>query len=184
MSIKPVSDIVMDAVAAADPASVAAARARLSTAAGGAPAEPFALDRTRVASPRPQAAVAAAADPPAPDAFKKFEAMVLGQFVETMLPKDAGAAFGGGFAGEMWRGLAAEQIAGQLAERGGIGIARTLLADHYRAGTAIVPVGPMDGPAARAQADRDRLGAALLDETERRFAKAVGAPEAGAADRA
>jgi len=69
----------------------------------------------------------------APEAFRRFEAMVLSQFVEAMLPEQADAAYGGGLAGDMWRSLAAEKIAAEVAERGGVGIARHLLRDHYAA---------------------------------------------------
>lgn len=41
-------------------------------------------------------------------------------------------SFGGGFAEETWRGMQAEQFAGALAEKGGIGLADQLMGDLLR----------------------------------------------------
>lgn len=41
-------------------------------------------------------------------------------------------SFGGGFAEETWRGMQAEQVAGSLAEQGGIGLADNLMSDLLR----------------------------------------------------
>ena len=41
-------------------------------------------------------------------------------------------SFGGGFAEETWRGMQAEQFAGALAEKGGIGLADQLMSDLLR----------------------------------------------------
>lgn len=38
-------------------------------------------------------------------------------------------SFGGGFAEETWRGMQGEQLANQIAESGGLGIAENLLGD-------------------------------------------------------
>ena len=65
-----------------------------------------------------------AASPAEP--YRQFEAFVLQTFIESMLPKDANHVFGDGIAGSFWSSMLAEQIAGQLAEAGGLGIADTL----------------------------------------------------------
>jgi hypothetical protein len=57
--------------------------------------------------------------------YRRFEAMVLASFVESMLPADS-ALFGEGTAGSVWRAMLAEQIAGEMASGGGIGIAAQL----------------------------------------------------------
>ncbi|HEV7253121.1 MAG TPA: rod-binding protein [Mesorhizobium sp.] len=114
LALPPVSGLV-SGTQAAEPSS----RAR---ATEGAPA--FAASLSSQAGSWTQAPAEVA-----PEAFRRFEAMVLSQFVEAMLPKDADAAYGGGLAGDMWRGLAAEKIADEVAERGGVGIARHLLRD-------------------------------------------------------
>ena len=53
---------------------------------------------------------------------------MLRQALELMLPKTGQDLFGGGFAGETWRSMLAERLAEALAQRGGVGIARTLAA--------------------------------------------------------
>ncbi|WP_026379077.1 rod-binding protein [Afifella pfennigii] len=67
------------------------------------------------------------APPPASAAaYQDFEAMVLTSFVQTMMPSNAPAVFGSGSAGEIWRSMLAEQIARQIADAGGVGIAGQL----------------------------------------------------------
>ncbi|RWO96952.1 rod-binding protein, partial [Mesorhizobium sp.] len=82
---------------------------------------------------------AAAATDPA-NKFKKFEAMVLQTFIQNMLPKDTEGVYGKGLAGDMWKSQLAERVADVMAERGGIGIAKSMLADHYLEGKRVVPV--------------------------------------------
>ncbi len=79
---------------------------------------------------------------------QEFEAFVLRSFVETMLPDDASAAYGSGTAGEIWKGMKAEQIGNAMARSGGIGIAEKLARLH--------PAEPM--PAAQPQAERPVRG--------------------------
>jgi len=59
--------------------------------------------------------------------------MVLQTFIQNMLPKDGAAVYGKGMAGEMWKSMLAEKVAGVVAERGGIGIADRMLGEHYAA---------------------------------------------------
>ncbi len=61
------------------------------------------------------------------DSYQKFEAMVLQNFVQSMLPKESATFFGEGTAGEIWKSMMAEQLAAMLAEGGGIGIAQSLM---------------------------------------------------------
>ncbi len=58
--------------------------------------------------------------------YRDFEAMVLQTFIKSMLPTDAQTVFGGGMAGDMWKGMMAEQLGQVLADGGGIGIAKQL----------------------------------------------------------
>jgi peptidoglycan hydrolase FlgJ len=72
------------------------------------------------------------------EAASAFEAVLLRQAMETMLPKAGPSLFGGGFANETWRSMFAEKLAESLARRGGVGIAQavaTTLADAERAGS-------------------------------------------------
>lgn len=68
-----------------------------------------------------------------PESFKRFEAMVLQTFIQNMLPKDGAAVYGKGMAGDMWKSMLAEKVAGVVAERGGIGIAERMLGGRYAA---------------------------------------------------
>lgn len=69
--------------------------------------------------------------------YRNFEAFVLQSFIQSMLPHDAQGVFGQGTAGEMWKGLLAEQLGKQLARAGGIGIAKQIYKSHpMDAGTA------------------------------------------------
>lgn len=60
------------------------------------------------------------------NAPEQFEAFVMQSFIEEMLPKSADGVFGSGLAGDYWRSMLAEQVAGQVAKRGGIGIAKMI----------------------------------------------------------
>ena len=128
MAISPPSDLILDVAKTADPVELREATSRLRTIASGGTGEGFAL-AFQSASSRAVAAGdsfraagidrAAAAKTPGED----FEAMILTQFVETMLPNDAEQVFGEGSAGEIWKSMLAEQVATQLAASGGVGIA-------------------------------------------------------------
>jgi hypothetical protein len=72
--------------------------------------------------------VATAAAGGAAETYRGFEAMFLSGFVESVLPKGSNAVFGAGSAGQIWRSMLAEQIAAQMAQSGGIGIADQLQA--------------------------------------------------------
>lgn len=82
------------------------------------------LRNAHALSQRP--AAAAGAVPPANiAAFKKFEAMALTQFLDAMMPDNAGV-FGGGTAGRSWKSLLTEKLGAHVAEGGGLGIAARL----------------------------------------------------------
>lgn len=171
MAISPPSDIVLDVARAADPAEIEAARARLralvDAAQGG---EGFAA--TARAGMR-GAPVAAGPRSETPEAFRKFEAMVLQTFVQGMLPDGAENVYGAGLAGEMWKSFLAKEMAGAMAERGGIGIADRVLSDYYMVDDQRVPVSGVHGDkVAREAADlQSLLATALVDEHQRRFAR-------------
>lgn len=143
MAIKPPSDIVFDVTRAADPARYQTAAAKLS--AGARPVDPTGFDHAmQVASAAPlisggfdaysarntirNSAQAVKSDP-TKLAAQQFEAFVLQTFVESMMPKNAERTFGKGNAGAIWKSMMAEQIAGQVAKAGGVGIA-----DHVLSG--------------------------------------------------
>lgn len=128
MAISPPSDLILDVAKAADPVELRDATSRLRSIAAGGSGEGFALAFQDASShafdvgTRFRAAGSSNAAP-AKTPGEDFEAMILTQFVETMLPDDAEQVFGKGSSGEIWKSMLAEQVATQLAASGGVGIA-------------------------------------------------------------
>ncbi|MEI8719637.1 MULTISPECIES: rod-binding protein [unclassified Mesorhizobium] len=174
LAISPPSDIVMDVARAVDPADIETARAALAKRAGGATGT-FSLDTAASVDAgsilsRATADKAAAATDPAKK-FKKFEAMVLQTFIQNMLPKDTEGVYGKGLAGDMWKSQLAERVADVMAERGGIGIAKSMLADHYLEGKRVVPVGPVSGGPEKTEVDQQNsLSTSLVHQLQRKAA--------------
>ncbi|AWB23930.1 flagellar biosynthesis protein FlgJ [Methylobacterium currus] len=145
MSITPPSDIVLDVARAADPSRYQEAAAKLSQP-GSAGATAFAdaardvglsthvpLDaRGALLTLQNQTAMTGAGSDP----YKKFEGLVLQQFVEAMMPEKSETVYGKGNAGGIWKSMLSEQIGAQIAKAGGIGIARMLNAAHPAAPAA------------------------------------------------
>jgi Rod binding domain-containing protein len=128
LSISPPSDIVFDVAKAADPQKYRQAVEKLAGV-GGASAEIAELGVSQQAFPPAPGAVSSPAprktEPPA-NAYQQFEAYFLQTFVESMLPKDSNALFGSGPAGNIWRSMLAEHLAGNLAKSAEFGIAKKL----------------------------------------------------------
>jgi flagellar protein FlgJ len=78
--------------------------------------------------------------PAAPDksleVYQKFEAMILQSFIGDMLPTDSEQLYGKGTAGEIWKGMMAEQLGAVLSKGGGIGIAARMMGDRFDAAVA------------------------------------------------
>ena len=136
MAISPPGDIVLDVLNNADPAALEVAQSKLK--AGQATAE-----AQRLAGTDESFASVMRSDPasetfkikhrldgvekkPVPETYRKFEAMVLQNFIKTMLP-DSEEVYGKGASGEIWKGMMAEQVANEIAREGGIGIAEKLM---------------------------------------------------------
>src|SRR5579883_162723 len=148
VAINPPSDIVLDVLNAADPSRAEAVAQRLNALAGGSPASAAAdfakaLDAARQSSAGALAGGAgmadariklskkdAAAAQKAKNAQVEFEATLLNNLVDDMLPKDAAGVFGQGTAGDVWRSMLGDQIAHQIAKSGELGIAKRLFANH------------------------------------------------------
>jgi flagellar protein FlgJ len=122
------SQVALDVMRPPALPDIAAARADLARRPGTAADAAFAVDDKGKADAPAEAGKAAA-----PESFRRFEAMVLQTFIQNMLPKDGAAVYGKGMAGEMWKSMLAEKVAGVVAERGGIGIADRMLGEHYAA---------------------------------------------------
>lgn len=144
MGINPPSDIVSDVARAADPVRYAAAARRLSDLAQTADGSDFksALKATEIEFSGPPTVddytirvalkndAVFSREARTDEVYQQFEALVLRNFVETMLPKNSEAVFGKGTAASIWRSMMAEQIGHQVAKAGGIGLASSVMAAH------------------------------------------------------
>jgi hypothetical protein len=132
MSIFPATDIVSDVARAADPVKLRLATRRLEDiGAEKARSAEFAL-----AAPGRSAMTPATIDTGAPRGVRvdtlgptqKFEAFLLQNWLETVLPKTSSGVYGGEAGADIWRSMMAEQIGYQLARADVIGLHRLL--DH------------------------------------------------------
>lgn len=168
MSINPVSDIVLDVARAADPVKSRAAAEKLSHGEAISQASTSGFDHvlanatTRLPTSLQSfdgAGTKSSEMLPRMDArtkpYKGLEQLVLKNLVQCMIPKESGAFFGAGTAGDIWRSLLADQLAAQAGETVDLGIAHRPMASpnsiaspaqvHQRA-DAIMPGGrPLDG---------------------------------------
>lgn len=170
MAISPPSDLVLDVVRAADPSAVQEAQTKLKTqrasfeatsladAGNGFGAAVGILNRDSAMTASVSASGGAAADK-VPATYRKFEAMVLQNFVKSMLPADSEEIYGKGTTGEIWRGMMAEQIGDVIAESGGIGIAASLMKDHEKKNVA--------GDIARVDPNDQRVATAMVQQLQR-----------------
>jgi Rod binding domain-containing protein len=151
MAINPPSDIVLDVVNAADPSRLLEAQAKLKAGQATLQAQRLASTEHSFDSTiardhlRNNARLDAVDKKQIPETYRKFEAMVLSNFLKSMMP-DSDEIYGKGATGEIWKGMMAEQLANEIARSGGIGIADKLSengstalrskadADHNRSG--------------------------------------------------
>ena len=136
MAINPGTDLLSDALAAADPQRAKAAEERLARLSVEDPGdlsaapqfeEVLASQNTSL-HPAPSAAALFGTVQPAKrgDPYEQFEVTVLKSLFELMLPAKANSVFGSGFAGEVWRSMLADSLAGVAGKAGVAGIARSL----------------------------------------------------------
>jgi hypothetical protein len=74
-----------------------------------------------------------------PDAYVQFEALLLQNMVEAMMPKDSEAMFGSGTAGMIWKSMLAEKVAAEIARTGTLGIAKQIAAGEAAKSAAAAP---------------------------------------------
>lgn len=152
MSIQTATDLILDVVRAADPAvaqkaeaMLEAASARKTEIAAKSPAFEHQLlastDPSKVLAPVPAAATSEHTPDQVKETYQRFEAMILQSFIGSMLPQDSEELYGKGTAGEIWKGMMAEQLGAALAKGGGIGIAERMLADRIAPGLPPEPAG-------------------------------------------
>jgi Rod binding domain-containing protein len=177
LAISPPSDIVLDVARAVDPAELAAARTQLAERARAGVGKTGFPEITPTETPSKNMtdmrfAGHAGADRTGktPEAYRKFEAVVLQSFMQSMMPKDSEAVYGKGLAGDMWKSELAKQLGTVLSERGGIGIANRLLKDHYMVGDKKVALTGASEGARKDEADMKRmLSTALVQEIQRKL---------------
>ncbi|MEM5494488.1 rod-binding protein [Hoeflea sp. AS16] len=149
MSIQTATDIILDVVRAADPAVAQRAEAMLEAAsvrkseqAAGTPAFQHQLlasadsSSVSVASGKDGASAKDAVPDKSLEIYQRFEAMILQNFIGSMLPKDSEQLYGEGTAGDIWKGMMAEQLGAVLSKGGGIGIAARMMGDRFSTGLA------------------------------------------------
>lgn len=126
MTVRIPSDLVVDVMRAADPVKAQmAARKLAATSATAVAGADFEQVMTQAVAPSQEEPAAAHAKPAA-DPYGQFESFMLRDAFETMLPKDDASAFGEGFAGGVWRSMAADQFASIFTQHGGLGVAEML----------------------------------------------------------
>ncbi len=135
MAISPTSDLILDVARAADPQKAFAATRALNGATVGDGAgftstlAGFSPSLTRYGTHNPSPTLGAA-ETPAHKAAVGLESVLLKNFVDQMLPKDAVAVFGEGVAGDVWKSMLSEKIANEVAKSGALKLADKLFETH------------------------------------------------------
>ncbi|QKV19618.1 rod-binding protein [Oricola thermophila] len=135
MAVEFPSDLILDVARAADPASVRRLEARLNT---GKSAEATASATEITGAGTRLSREASGKD--VTEIGKKFEAVLLTTMIEDMMTETGESYFGGGFAGDVWKSMMAEQIAAQVAETGNLGFASSIADYVVRQGETVEPV--------------------------------------------
>ncbi|MBB4953938.1 Rod binding domain-containing protein [Agrobacterium vitis] len=142
MAISPSSDLVMDVVRAADPATMAEAQQKLQSAKASLQATRLneknagfevamnTMNNAAANAGLGNRATNAMKTEDIPQHYRQYEGVILQNFISSMLPKDSEAVFGKGNAGEIWKSMMAEQIGNTISERGGVGIAKQMYAEE------------------------------------------------------
>ena len=124
------------------------------------------------------------ADETAPKSYVDFEAMVLQTFVQSMMPKEAEDVYGEGMAGDMWKSMMSQQLGTVMADRGGIGIADSLLKGHYLEGDTKVALSGVSSGPEKDRLDQERsLSTALVQEMQRRLTSDIAGETTPSMDR-
>lgn len=170
MAVALATDIVADVMRAASPERLQEARERLralsATSAGA----------SQVAPPERTGSSKEAA------AFQQFDAMVLGSFVEAMLPPETENVYGGGLAGDMWKSMLAQQLGESLAAAGTLNLASRYISDRYADGEVASPLRGASDPATSVLDGERGLSRSLVEELQRRALDAIAGSTAGTAE--
>ena len=180
MAISPPSDLVLDVVKAADPLEVQAAQEKLKANQAAFAANSLAeagngftsavdiLDRAAGKTGLSDSKNRSTKTEEVPETYRKFEAMVLQNFIKNMLPNDSEEVYGKGATGDIWKGMMAEQLGNTMAKGDGIGIAKQMYSEQLRR---------QEGKIVNASTDNDDRNTALsmIDDFQR---KTFGTPTA------
>jgi peptidoglycan hydrolase FlgJ len=144
MAINPGSDLLTDALLAAEPQRAKAAAERLAKLAPAGNSEVPSFDGVLAAEEAvpefaPQKTPVSVhigsqqtVIPKSTQPYRQFEAAMLKSFFEMMLPTKAKSYYGSGLAGECWRSMLAEALGTAASQGQGIGVARQLEARAKR----------------------------------------------------
>jgi peptidoglycan hydrolase FlgJ len=136
MAISPASDIILDVAQAADPQKALATTRALASASGrlapdfAATLNSFPANSSAGESYKAPALFAPRPETPERKAALGLESLLLKNFVDQMLPKDAADVFGSGVAGDVWKSMLSEKIADQIAKSGALKIDDRVFATH------------------------------------------------------
>jgi peptidoglycan hydrolase FlgJ len=184
VAISPPSDLVLDVVKAADPMEVQAAQEKLKANRAAFRATSLAengngftskvdvLDGATGSTGLDDIKNRQKTDE-IPETYRKFESMVLQNFIKNMLPSDSEQVYGKGATGDIWKGMMAEQLGNVISQGDGIGIAKQMYHDAVR---------KKEGAIVNASADQDdrKVAFSMIDEFQR---KTFGTPTADAKSR-
>ncbi|MFB2549641.1 rod-binding protein [Ensifer soli] len=187
MAISPPSDLVLDVVRAADPTQVQEAQAKLKANKAAFEATSladagngFASAVSLLGGNKGTASLSDISNrteaPKIPEVYRKFEAMVLQNFVKSMLPSDSEGIYGKGTAGDMWKSMMADQLGAALAEGDGIGIAARL-----SGGSSVFADSATDRVNAETGGNNVNVAASMVQEYERKAVSSLTDDEAGPA---
>jgi flagellar protein FlgJ len=182
VAISPPSDLVLDVVKAADPMEVQAAQEKLKANQAAFAANSLAeagkgftsavdiLDRASNKAGLSDVQNRTGKTEEVPETYRKFEAMVLQNFIKNMLPSESEDVYGKGATGDIWKGMMAEQLGNVMSKGDGIGIAKELYHDALR---------KKEGAIVNASTDQNdrKVAFSMVDEFQR---KTFGTPTADA----
>jgi Rod binding domain-containing protein len=172
VAISPPSDLVLDVVKAADPMEVQAAQEKLKANQAAFAANSLAeagkgftsavdiLDRASNKAGLSDVQNRTGKTEEVPETYRKFEAMVLQNFIKNMLPSESEDVYGKGATGDIWKGMMAEQLGNTIAKGDGIGVAKQLYHDALK---------KQEGKVVNASTDQDDRNAAvsMINEIQR-----------------
>lgn len=143
------SDLVLDVARAADPAGTRTLEARLKSGASGDAASTIG-EAARFGTHLSRVTQGAAAK----DAGKEFEALIVSNMIEDMMTDTGESFFGGGFAGDVWKSMMAEQIAMQVVKGADFGVGSAISNYVVREGDTVAPLRGINDPQAASEAAR------------------------------